>query len=193
MVLANGTWEAAIQGYLASISFMDEQLGVVLDALESGPHRDRTIVVLFGDHGWHHGQKRVWRKDTLWEEATRAPLIWVVPGLTGADTRCGRTVDFMSIYPTLAELAGLARPAHVEGPSIASLLRNPQAAWDRPAVSTARGANHAVRSEKWRYIRYNDGGEELYDHDVDPNEWTNLAGNPAHAAVKDQLRSSLPR
>jgi arylsulfatase A-like enzyme len=191
-ILEQNKWKKAVQAYLASISYIDDQVGVVLNALENSPHRNKTIVVFWGDHGWHLGQKRHWRKNTLWEEATRVPLIWVVPGLTIPDTRSGRTVDLMSIYPTLSELAGIPRPAHVQGPSIISLLRYPRASWTQPAVSTRGAGNHAVRSKKWRYIRYNDGSEELYDHDTDPREWNNLAGNPNYNHVKQQLQQYLP-
>ncbi len=189
---ATNAWARAVQAYLAAGTFVDEQIGVVLDALDASPHRDKTIVVLYGDHGWHLGQKHHWRKETLWEEATNAPLVWVVPGLTRPDGRSARTVDFMSIYPTLSELAGLPVPPHVEGVSLAPLLRNPNAAWDRPALTTMGPGNHAVRSEAWRAIRYRDGSEELYDHDADPYEWTNIAANAAHNAVKAQLRSLMP-
>jgi arylsulfatase A-like enzyme len=123
------------------------------------------------------GEKHHWRKFALWEEPTRAPLIWVAPGVTKAGGVSRRTVDFMSIYPTLSELCGLPTPQHVEGASIKSLLMNPNAKWEHPALTTHEFNNHAVRSEKWRYIRYHGGGEELYDETKDPYEWTNLAGD----------------
>jgi arylsulfatase A-like enzyme len=186
-------WKQAIQAYLASIYFADAMLGRVLDALEQSPHRDNTIVVLWSDHGWHLGEKEHWRKFALWEEATRAPLIWVVPGLTRPGTRCDRPVDFMGIYPTLAELCGLPVPAHQEGVSLAPLLRDPAAAWDRPAITNYRFGNHTVRTAGWRYIRYENGDEELYDETADPREWTNLAARPEFAARKAELAAHLPR
>jgi arylsulfatase A-like enzyme len=191
-VLESGRWKEAVQAYLAAISYLDGQVGRVLDALEKSPHIANTIVCLWGDHGWHLGEKEHWRKFALWEEATRAPLLWVVPGLTKPGGRCGRTVDFMSIYPTLCDLAGIKTPSHVEGASIRMLLSDPAAPWDRPALTTFGQNNHAVRSERWRYIRYADGGEELYDHDADPYEWTNLAAKPEHAAVKSGLAKCFP-
>jgi arylsulfatase A-like enzyme len=192
LIVGAGAWKRSLQGYLAAISFMDDNLGRVVDALERTPHRDHTIVVLWSDHGWHLGEKHHWRKSTLWEEATRAPVIWIVPGMTRPDTVCDRTVDHMSIQPTLLDLAGIPIPEHVEGTSIRPLLENPAAPWDRPAVTTHLQGNHAVRSERWRYIRYADGGEELYHETVDPSEWTNLAGKPELEAVKRDLARWLP-
>src|SRR5262245_39485160 len=121
LILKSGRWKEAVQAYLATITYVDGQIGRVLDALDRSAHRDNTIVVLFGDHGWNLGEKHHWRKFALWEEATRAPLIWIAPGVTKAGTVSNRTVDFMSIYPTLAELCGLPVPGHVEGPSIKKL------------------------------------------------------------------------
>jgi arylsulfatase A-like enzyme len=149
--------------------------------------------VFWSDHGWHLGEKHHWRKQTLWEEATRVPYFWIAPGVTKADTVCDRTVDLSSIYPTLMELAGLPIPKHVEGVSIKSLLVDPAAKWDRPALTTYNFKNHAVRSADWRYIRYADGGEELYDEKKDPNEWTNLASKPELAAIKADLAKWMPK
>jgi arylsulfatase A-like enzyme len=149
--------------------------------------------VLWGDHGWHLGEKEHWRKFALWEEATRTPLIWIVPGTTKAGSVCERPVDFMSIYPTLCDLSGLPIPSNVRGPSIKPLLADAQAKWDRPAITTYHKDNHSLRSEGWRYIRYADGGEELYDETADPYEWTNLAGDPKYAAQKAELAKWLPK
>ncbi|MCA1686289.1 MAG: DUF4976 domain-containing protein, partial [Planctomycetia bacterium] len=140
----------------------------------------------------HLGEKSHWRKFALWEEATRAPLIWVVPGLTRPGSVCDRTVDFMSLYPTLTDVCGVPTPGHVQGRSIRTLLADPKAPWDRPALTTYRFKNHAVRSEGWRYIRYANGDEELYDETSDPYEWINLARDPRHSAVKSRLAESLP-
>ena len=159
---------------------------------KKSPERDNTVVVLWGDHGWHLGEKHHWRKFALWEETTRAPLIWVVPGVTQADTRCERTVDFMSIYPTLCDLCGVEIPKHVQGGSIRTLLADPNAAWEHPAITTYGRNNHAVRTEGWRYIHYAGGGEELYDETQDPYEWTNLATQSQHEKQKTQLATYLP-
>ena len=192
-VLASGRWKEAVQGYLAAISYLDAQVGRVLDALDKSAHATNTFICFWGDHGWHLGEKEHWRKFALWEEATRAPFIWVVPGVTRPGGVCERTVDFMSIYPTLCELAGVPLPKHVEGMSIRTLLADPRAEWSVPAVTTHGFQNHAVRTERWRYIRYADGGEELYDHSKDEYEFTNLAGKgDEFDAVKKELGKSLP-
>lgn len=190
--IRDGNWKDAIQSYLATIAYTDMNVGRLLDAFEKSPHRDNTIIVFWGDHGWSFGEKDHWRKFALWEEPTRAPLIWVAPGVTKPGGLSPRPVDFMSIYPTLCELAGLPVPKHVEGPSIVSLLRNPNAPWSQPAITTHGFKNHAVRTEQWRYIRYADGGEELYDEVNDPYEWTNLAAKPDYAATKAELARWLP-
>jgi arylsulfatase A-like enzyme len=192
-ILASGRWKEAVQAYLATITFTDTNVGRLLDALDKSPYKDNTIVVLWGDHGWHLGEKHHWRKFSLWEEATRAPLMWIVPGSTKPHGVCDRTVDFMSLYPTLCDLCGLPTPKHVEGASIRPLLENPAAAWDRPAITTYLFNNHSARSEGWRYIRYNDGSEELYDETKDPLEWTNLAGKAELATVKTDLAKWLPK
>ena len=167
-------------------------LGRVLDAVEQDPYRDTTIVVLWSDHGWSLGEKSHWRKFALWEEPTRTVFVWRVPGMTPAGVRCDRPVDYLSVFPTLAALTGLERPGHLEGPDLSPLLRVPSAAWDHPAITTHGRGNHAVRSEAWRYIRYADGSEELYDERRDPLEQTNLAMQPEHTAVKQQLATLLP-
>jgi arylsulfatase A-like enzyme len=174
-IVKSGRWKEAVQSYLATISFMDN-----------------TIVVLWSDHGWHLGEKEHWRKFALWEEATRAPLIWSVPKVTPTGSTCERPVDFMHIYPTLCELCGLSIPKQVQGQSIRSLLKDPTAKWSQPAITTHEFKNHAVRTERWRFIRYANGDEELYDHDADPHEWTNLASEAKFASVKSELAKLLP-
>jgi len=192
-VLRYKQWEKAVQGYLASITYTDGQIGRLLDALDKSPYARNTIIVLWADHGWHLGEKLHWRKFTLWEEAGRVPLVFVVPGLTRPETRCERTVSLLDIYPTLADLCGLPIGEHLEGKSLKPLLEEPTAAWDRPVVTTYGRQNHSVRCERWRYIRYSDGTEELYDHQNDPMEWTNLAADPKAAAVKEKLAGWLPK
>jgi arylsulfatase A-like enzyme len=191
-ILRTNNWKYAVQAYLASITFADAQIGRLLDALEASPYNDNTIVVLWSDHGWHHGQKHHWRKFALWEQATRMPLFLSVPGMTEPGSVCERTVDLMSIYPTLCELCSLPVPEQAEGASIVELLKNPAAEWDRPAITTHGRGNHAVRSERFRYIRYADGSEELYDHQADPNEWTNRADDPKLKQVIADLARWLP-
>lgn len=191
-VIEHDQWAKAVQGYLASIEFADAEIGRLLDALDAGGHADDTIVVLWGDHGWHLGEKQHWRKFALWEEATRVPLIIAAPGLTSPGRRSGRTVTLLDLYPTLVELCDLPDLDGLEGNSLVPLLRDPNAAWDHPALTTHGRGNHAVRDERWRYIRYADGSEELYDHEADPMEWTNLAGDPSRRSVKAELARHLP-
>jgi len=191
-MLKSGRWKEAVQAYLAAISFTDAMVGRLLDAFDKSPLKDNTIICFWSDHGWHLGEKEHWRKFALWEEATRSPYLWVVPGVTSPGGVCQRPVDFMSIYPTLMDLCGIPAPKHVEGENIRPLLANPKAAWDKPALTTYRFMNHAVRTENWRYIRYADGGEELYDEGKDPYEWSNLAGKPEHASLKAELAKWLP-
>ena len=191
-IVGEGRWREEVQAYLASVSFADEMVGWLIDALDESGRADRTIIVLWGDHGFHLGEKQRWRKSTLWEESTHVPLIVVAPGVTTPGGRISRPVSLMDLYPTLAELAGLAVPKHVEGQSLVPLMENPSVAWDRPAVITYGFQNHAVRSEQYRYIRYSDGSEELYDHESDPHEWTNLASSPAYVDTKSELARWLP-
>jgi iduronate 2-sulfatase len=191
-MVKSGRWKEAIQAYRATIAYMDAQVGRLIDGLDASPYKDNTIVCFWSDHGWHLGEKEHWRKFALWEEATRSPLVFVAPGVTKAGTRCDRTVDFMGLYPTLCDLCGLSIPNHVQGASFKSLLADPAAKWDTPAITTYLPNNHAVRTERWRYIRYANGDEELYDHDADPHEWTNLAKSDKHAAAKKELAKWLP-
>jgi arylsulfatase A-like enzyme len=191
-MVKSGRWKEAVQAYLATISYCDAEIGRLIDAFDRSAHRDNTILVLWSDHGWHLGEKNHWRKFALWERATKAPMLWNVPGMTRPGQVVDRPVDFMSIYPTLCDLAGIPTPKHVQGASIRPLLENPSAEWKIPAVTTWLFNNHTVRNDQFRYIRYNDGGEELYDHGNDPNEWTNVAGQPQYAAVKAELARWLP-
>jgi arylsulfatase A-like enzyme len=191
-ILKSGRWKEAVQGYLAAIAYCDAQIGRLLDAYEKSPHKSNTVIVFWGDHGWHLGEKEHWRKFALWEEATRMPYIWVAPGVTKPGGVCAAPVDLMSAYPTLCSLCGLDKPKHLDGVDIKPLLLDPKAKWDAPAITTFHLNNHAVRTAKWRYIRYADGGEELYDHDADEYEWTNVASDPKHAGTKKELAKLFP-
>ncbi|MDX1945162.1 MAG: sulfatase [Pirellulaceae bacterium] len=192
-MLASGRWKEAVQGYLAAGAFCDAMVGRLMKAFDESAYKNNTIIVFWGDHGWHLGEKQHWRKFALWEEATRAPLFFVAPGITKPNSTCERPVDFMSIYPSLCELAGLPIPPHNEGASVLPLLEDPAAAWEQPALTTHGKDNHAVRTERWRYIRYADGSEELYDHNADPLEWKNLAADLNFASVKADLAKWLPK
>jgi arylsulfatase A-like enzyme len=148
---------------------------------------------LWTDHGFHLGDKDTWEKFTLWEESTRVPLVFVAPGITRASTRCSRPASLLDVYPTLADLTGLKGPDHLEGVSLVPQLRNVEAPRKRPAICTYCKGNHSVRGQRYHYIRYANGDEELYDHKKDQGEWNNLAGDPAYAAIKKELASWLPK
>jgi arylsulfatase A-like enzyme len=193
-VATSGRWADAVAAYLACISYADARVGELIDALDRSQYAKNTIVVLWADHGWSLGQKQHWEKFALWEECTHVPLMFVAPGVTPENATCDRVVSLIDIYPTLMELAGLkARPAALEGTSLMPLIKDPKREWDRPAVTTYGHMNHAVRSERFRYIRYMDGTEELYDRSVDKLEWTNLADNPQFNEVKKDLGKWLPQ
>ena len=193
MVLKYNQWPRAVQSYLATISFVDTHVGRLLDALDECPHAKNTIVVLWGDHGWHLGQKQHWRKHALWEVTTRTTLVFSGPGGIRRNQHCARPVSLIDLYPTLLELCGLPPRDGLDGQSLVPLLADPERSWERPALTTFGYENHTVRTERWRYIRYNDGGEELYDHKVDPHEWYNLAGKPEYAPVVARLNQALPQ
>lgn len=189
---ANNQWRPLVRAYLASISFMDSQVGRVLDALEASGLAENTIIIFWSDHGWHLGEKGVTGKNTLWERSTRVPLMFAGPDVK-AGTRCERPVELLDLYPTLVELSGLPAKRELEGHSLTALLRNPQAPRAWPAITTHNQNNHSVRSERWRYIRYADGSEELYDHRRDPNEWTNLARDQRYARMIREHARWLPK
>ncbi|MBI4873152.1 MAG: sulfatase [Acidobacteria bacterium] len=171
----------AVLAYHAATSFMDAQLGVVLDTMDEQRLWDNTVVLLFGDHGWHlYDHQQLWRKMTVFEQASRAPLIVHAPGKQEG-VACPRLVEYVDIYPTLTELSGLPKAPGMEGASFTPLLDSPQRPWKKAAYTmVARGANRfgrSVRTERYRYTEWEDGksGVEFYDHELDPNEWTNTA------------------
>jgi arylsulfatase A-like enzyme len=185
-------WRPLVRAYLAGTSFMDSQVGRVLDALEATGRAGDTVVVLWSDHGWHLGEKGITGKNSLWERSTHVPLVFAGPGVAKG-ARCGRPAELLDLYPTLAELCGLPAPKGQEGHSLVPQLKDAKAAREWPAITTHNQNNHAVRSEHWRYVRYADGSEELYDHRTDPNEWTNLARDPRYAAVLREHARHLPK
>jgi arylsulfatase A-like enzyme len=185
-------WRPLVRSYLACVSFMDSQVGRVLDALEATGRADDTVVVLWSDHGWHLGEKGITGKNSLWERSTRVPLIFAGPGVA-RQSQCSRPVELLDLYPTLAELCHLPAPVKQEGHSLVPQLHDTQARREWPAITTHNQNNHAVRTADWRYIRYADGSEELYDHRRDPNEWTNLAGDARLAGVLREHARWLPK
>ncbi len=180
-----------VRAYLAAISFVDAQVGRLLDALESSGKLGNTIVVLWSDHGYHLGEKSISGKNTLWEPSTRVPLIFSGPGIQNGTSN--EAVELLDIFPTLSKLANLPDLAHWEGTSLVPILQDPAHVRDAPAITTHNWQNHTVRTENWRYIRYADGSEELYDMVKDPEEWTNLAQQEAYAMRKDSLAAWLPK
>jgi arylsulfatase A-like enzyme len=187
-----GSYQRFIRAYAACSSFADAQVGRVVDALDASGRAANTVIVLWSDHGFHLGEKGHIEKFALWEKANHIPFLVVAPGVAKPGSICERPVDMTAIYPTLLELAGLPPDAQSDGRSVVPLLRDPQTAW-QPAVMTYGKGNHAVRDERWRYIRYADGSEELYDHDKDPNEWVNLAKNPEYDEIKVTLAAHMPK
>jgi len=192
LVLQHGRHQEIVQAYLAGVTFADALVGRLLDALDASPAAANTIVVFWSDHGWHLGEKQTLHKRTLWERSTRIPLIVAAPGVTEPGTRTAAAVDTMALFPTLVELCGLPAPPRLDGESLVPLLAAPATGRDQAALTTHLPGDHAVRDARWRYIRYAEGGEELYDHEADPNEWRNLAADPQWAGVKARLASHVP-
>jgi arylsulfatase A-like enzyme len=197
-----GYWNDIVQAYLASTNFVDTYIGQVLDALEASAYADNTIVVLFSDHGYLLGEKNTFQKQNLWERANKVPLIVAGPNVPQGETR-QQSVGLVDIYPTLLELAGLPANPVNEGNSLAPILRDAGMAWDHPTISQWRRSRgdkelrgQAIQSGPWRYSLYGDGSEELYNHESDPNEWTNLAADPEtaqqHRELMDGLKDQLP-
>ncbi len=184
-----------VHGYYAAVSFMDAQVGRLLDELDTLGLADDTVVILWGDHGWHLGDHGMWCKHTNYEQATRAPLIVAAPGRRGG-RRTAAIVEFTDIYPTLCELSGVPRPPHLEGESLVPLLDDPDRPTSKPAFqvyprrdkSLGPLLGHAVRSDRWRYVEWRqaDGGvaaRELYDLREDPHETVNVAGDATRETV----------
>jgi len=186
-------WHLTVRSYLACVNWVDEQIGRVLDALDESPYADNTIIMLYADHGYHLGEKQRWSKFSLWERTTRVPFIVSLPeGARGTSTK---PVELLSIYPTLIDLCKLTPNDTIEGVSLSPLLENTKEPWEHVAISTLGQNNHSIRDERWRYILYADGSQELYDHKVDSNEWNNLVSekvDPVHAAVIERLKKHLP-
>lgn len=187
-------WRDAVHAYLACISFVDDQVGRILEALENSPYADNTIVVILSDHGYHLGEKNLIQKHSLWERSTHVPLIIKAPGQTTAQVS-PRPVGLIDLYPTLTELAGIPEPPRYEGRSLVPLLDDPDLEWDHPVITNNGTGRHAASTEAWRYIRYGDdsgpGEGELYDMLADRNEWDNIVSDPQHEPVRAELSESM--
>jgi len=187
-----GSVKKVPQSYQASVDFADRMVGRLLDKLDATGQAENIIIVLWADQGYHLGDKESCVKFTLWEKANHVPFITVAPGVAKPGSRCNRPVSLIDIYPTLIELAGLPPKEDLDGKSLVPLLKDPCRKW-QPALMTMGRGNQAVRSDRWRYIRYSDGSEELYDHSKDPWEWTNLAAQPEYAEVLYEHKRWLPK
>jgi arylsulfatase A-like enzyme len=181
-------WKYMVQSYLACIYYADTQVGHLLEALKENPRGRETVIILTGDHGWHLGEKGHWAKSALWRDATHVPYIVVAPGIAKPGTVNSQPVSLVDTYPTLCDLAGIPKPEHLDGESVVPLLKDASAKRDAAFISYGP-ENTAMQTERYRYIRYEDGSEELYDQQKDPHEWTNLSNNPELAALKAKLRT----
>ena len=192
-LVAMGAWKDALHGYLACTSYADAMIGRILNALESSPHADNTIVVLWSDHGYHLGEKGQWGKHTLWERTSNVPFIWAGPGVAKG-ARTDVTVSLIDIYPTLVDQCNLPAPSQeLEGASLASTLQNPDQANDRTVyLPYINPGEYAVMNRDWRFIHYDDKNQELYDLQKDPHEWNNLASDSQYAEVIATLQQSAP-
>ncbi len=196
-VVKAGQWGAAVKAYLACVSFADAQIGTVLNALAASPAATNTVVVVWGDNGWHLGEKQHWGKTTGWQRATRVPLLIVPPENArrgyAIGSSCQAPVSLLDLYPTLIDLCGLPARTGLSGQSLEPLLRHPADGGDRAALTTVKLDTYAITAHGWRYLRYADGSEELYDLRNDPHEWTNLATKPELHQRREQLARSLPK
>jgi arylsulfatase A-like enzyme len=194
-VLKHDQWKAAVAAYLACVSFVDAQIGRILDSLDNSPYRDNTLIVIWGDHGWHLGEKQHWGKWTGWERATRVPLLIVPPRSRVSQyqlgTLCPQPVSLIDLYPTLLDMCALPAKQDLDGQSLRPQLREP-ACQTEPVVITFDQGNYCVRSERWRLIHYKDGSEELYDHRADPHEWHNLIADTRYEQIRLNLAKRLP-
>lgn len=190
-IVEEGKWKDAVRAYLACISFADAMVGRVIQAIDESKYADNTILVFWSDNGWHLGEKEHWHKSTLWQRATHVPLIIRARAARANGQSRKQPVTLQSLYPTLVDLCGLPANPRVEGKSLLPLLRDPEAARN-PALITYLQNNHAVCTERWRFIRYRDGGEELYDRQKDPHEFRNLAADAKYSALKAELVKWMP-
>ena len=184
-------WREITQAYLACVSFVDHCIGMVLEGLEESPYADNTIVVLWSDHGYQLGEKNRFAKHALWREATRVPMIIAGPNLP-ARQQISQPAGLIDLYPTLIELCQLPPNDCLEGKSLVPLIRNPALEASSPALTAYGRGNFAISSERFRYLRYEDGSEELYDLLTDPNEWNNLADYDQFQEIKSRLREFIP-
>lgn len=195
-VVEHGEWRKAVEAYLACVTYVDYEIGRLLDALESTGHADNTIIVLWGDHGWHLGEKQHWGKWTGWERSTKVPLIIAAPinkadAYSSSGEVCEQPVGLIDLYPTLTEFCNIRHGVDLDGESLLPLLKNPGKTTGRLLLTTFDEGNNSIRSKNWRYIRYTSGEEELYNIRRDPNEWKNLIDHPEVAKQLQRFRKAL--
>jgi arylsulfatase A-like enzyme len=190
--IESGEWKSIIQAYLACVSYVDYEIGRVMEALQNSEYADNTVIVLWSDHGYRLGEKGTFAKHALWESATNAPLMFVAPNLPKGKV-INSPAEMLSIYPTLLELCRLPAYERNEGLSLVSTMQNTDVEKGAYALTTYGMNNHAVKADGFRYIQYEDGGEELYDHKNDPNEFTNQANNQQYGAEINLLKQYLPK
>ncbi len=190
--IQNKEWRNILQAYLACVSYTDYNIGLVLDALEKSKYADNTIIVLWSDHGYRLGEKNTFAKVSLWDRATRAPLMFAGLGVPSAK-KIDKPVELIDIYPTLIDLAGLKPYKANEGFSLYPLLKNQNAKWKHPAITTWGRNNHSVKTSDFRFIQYEDGSQELYNVHKDPNEWNNLANKTQYLKTIKKLKRYLPK
>ena len=191
-VIENEEWKPLVQSYLACVSFVDYQVGRVLDALEKSPYADNTYVALFSDHGFHLGEKERFAKRSLWADGTQVPLIFAGPGIPKG-VKQNQPAELIDIYPTLLDLSDLDPDSLHEGQSLVPLLNGSESSWHHVARTSFGPGNNAIISDQYRYIQYTDASEELYDIVNDPHEWHNLINDPAYSKVVEALKKHLPK
>ena len=195
-VVEHDQWRQAVEAYLACVTYVDYEIGRILDTLDQTGLANNTVIVLWSDHGWHLGEKKHWGKWTGWERSTRVPLI-IVPPRSQVDqfpttgSRCTQPVGLIDLYPTLTELCGVNPPKNLDGNSLVPLLKDPNRETGRAIVTMFGRGNVSVRTKNWRYLQYADGSEELYDHRKDPHEWNNLAGSNRYKTQKEAFRRQI--
>lgn len=196
-VVRYGQWRNAVSSYLATITFVDHLIGRLLKAFDESSHADNTWIILWSDHGWHLGEKDHWGKATGWYRSSRVPLMIVPPSTNApmgfkAGSVSHRPVNLIDLYPTINDIAGVPIKPELEGKSLLPLVRNPEAPWDDHTITTFASGNHAITTNRWRYIQYFDGSAELYDRQNDPNEWENLIHKNEHTTVIEKLKQHVP-